>query len=293
MSQAEALLNGIATYSINPANEPHIVINSDRSVFIPEELKNIAVQHDHNIETVTFDCPRYWDGHDMSVMHVYINYMRADDEKSSAPGLNVRVDESDPSIMHFEWLIDGFLTAVPGSITFLVCAKKTNEDGSESQHWNSMLSNGEMYISPGLETEAVIYNHYPGIITMLLSRMDLVEAETTREAILGYVETYLLENEATWIKQFFVSDVVLDMVRNYMQESGITVNNLVVVGTEKPSFPCTWFRVTDVVAKPLVDTDNIYITDSTTGIPYRVYIADGKLTMTEVQVANSEQILLS
>ena len=29
--------------------EPHIIINSDRSVTIPEELKNIAVQYDHNI----------------------------------------------------------------------------------------------------------------------------------------------------------------------------------------------------------------------------------------------------
>lgn len=42
-------------------DEAHIVINSDRSVSVPDELKNIAVQYDHNIETVTFDCPRYWD----------------------------------------------------------------------------------------------------------------------------------------------------------------------------------------------------------------------------------------
>ena len=47
-------------------SEPHIVIDSHRAITVPEQLKRIAVQFDHNFETVTFDCPRYWDGHDLS-----------------------------------------------------------------------------------------------------------------------------------------------------------------------------------------------------------------------------------
>ena len=57
-----------------PNLEEHIKIGLDRHITVPESLKRIAVQYDHNVETVTFDCPRYWDGHDMSKMTVYINY---------------------------------------------------------------------------------------------------------------------------------------------------------------------------------------------------------------------------
>ena len=45
-------------FSASGIDEQHIIINSDRSITVPTELKNIAVQNDHNIETVMFDCPR-------------------------------------------------------------------------------------------------------------------------------------------------------------------------------------------------------------------------------------------
>lgn len=85
MGRAEDLLNGLQNTDTNNEislliagentdTEPHFVINDNRVISVPSELRTIAVQYDHNIETVTFDCPRYWDGHDMSKMVVYINY---------------------------------------------------------------------------------------------------------------------------------------------------------------------------------------------------------------------------
>ena len=56
-------------------SEEHIIIGRDRYITVPEGLKRIAVQYDHNVETVTFDCPRYWDEHDLSTMNIYINYI--------------------------------------------------------------------------------------------------------------------------------------------------------------------------------------------------------------------------
>ena len=290
MSQAEALLNDVTAYVVDPVNEGHIIIDQNRVIDIPDELKKIAVQYDHNVETVTFDCPRYWDGHDLSLMKIYINYMRADDEVNSALCENIRVNEIDESIMHFDWTIDGFLTAIKGPITFLVCAKKTNEDGSETRHWNSELSTREMYISPGLEAESVVYNHYPGIITTLLSRMDYVETLTTREAMLGYVETYLTENNELWLKTFFESEPMLNLVRDYMNEVGINVSSHIVVSTEKPSYACTWFHVTNVISGAAVDSHNIYIKDSVTGASYKVHVVDGKLTMTEIYIEGEKNI---
>ena len=80
MGQADELLNslsannGIYARTVDPSTEEHIVVGDDRVITVPDSLKRIAVQYDHNVETVTFDCPRYWDGLDMSQMAIYINY---------------------------------------------------------------------------------------------------------------------------------------------------------------------------------------------------------------------------
>ena len=168
MSQVEELLNGIpedeiATYLARPENEPHVVIDENRFITVPEELKRIAVQYDHDIETVTFDCPRYWDGHDMSKMAVYINYMRSDRGKGCYPVAKVTVDESDPNVMHFDWTISQNVTLKDGNIAFLVCIKKLNDEGYEENHWNSEL-NDEMYVSEGLECGETIAALYPDIL---------------------------------------------------------------------------------------------------------------------------------
>ena len=79
MSQTEDLLNSlsatdISTYSSDSSAEPHIIIGSDRIITVPDSLKRIAVQYDHNVETVTFDCPRYWDERDLSQLTIFISF---------------------------------------------------------------------------------------------------------------------------------------------------------------------------------------------------------------------------
>ena len=178
MSRAEDLLDTLSDEPMpalaDPANEPHIVIDTSRRITVPEELKRIAVQYDHNIETVTFDCPRYWDGHDMSKMAIYINYRCPDKTMGSYLAENVVVDKSDESMMHFDWTISKNVTMADGNLMFLVCIKKTNEEGEEVNHWNTEL-NREMYISEGMECDEDIIESYPDIITQLLLRMDSVE----------------------------------------------------------------------------------------------------------------------
>jgi len=153
MSEATQLLNNLDEINsrlADPSGEGHIIIGDDRFITVPDELKRIAVQYDHNIETVTFDCPRFWDDHDMSKMNVYINYLRSD----KAPGVykadNVRVDETDESIMHFDWTISKNVTSTAGNIVFLVCVKKADDEGNEGNHWNSELCK-DCYVSEGLE----------------------------------------------------------------------------------------------------------------------------------------------
>lgn len=161
MSKAEELLNtldsngSVAVLSADASTEPHIVIGRDRFITVPDELKRIAVQYDHNIETVTFDCPRYWDEHDMSELEVYINYRRSDNKAGTYKTTAVTVDSSDDSIIHFDWTISKNVTWASGQITFNVCIKQMDESGTtELRHWNSELCK-DCHISEGFEIGVV------------------------------------------------------------------------------------------------------------------------------------------
>lgn len=176
MSDVDKLLDSLTddekfAYAYGAVAEPHIVIGEDRRIVVPPSLRRLAVQHDHNIETVTFDCPRYWDNHDMSKMQVYINYILPDGETGSLIGENVTAEEN---IMHFDWTISRNITGNKGNIIFLVCVKKTDAEGNEVNHWNSERCE-DCYISEGLEAEETVVEEYPDIVTQLLTRMDTVE----------------------------------------------------------------------------------------------------------------------
>ena len=185
MSQADELINGLsdeefALYTANPTEEQHIIVDENRIITVPSELKKIAVQYDHNIETVTFDCIRYWDGHDMSTMKVYINYTRSDKYTGCYLADNVRVDEADDSIMHFDWTISRNVTESAGPLTILVCVKMVDADGNEVNHWNSER-NTDMTISNGMECGDIIVNKYPDVITYLLADMGNLADLTTED----------------------------------------------------------------------------------------------------------------
>ena len=166
MSNAENLLNTLSSAGqlATSFGEGHIVIDNKRIVTVPDKLKRLAVQYDHDIETVTFDCPRYWDGIDMSEMSIYINYLRLDTYSGSYKVQNVTVDSNNSTKMHFDWTISRNVTSVIGKLVFLVCIRKTDENGNEVNHWNSELCK-DCYISEGLEVDGEeLKELYPDII---------------------------------------------------------------------------------------------------------------------------------
>lgn len=142
MSEADNLL---ATLSVDYSDEAYIFVNDDRSIVAPDELKHIAVEHDHNIETVIIDCPRYWDGHDFSKMTPYVNYMRPDGYKDSYRAKNLRVSDEDDTRIFFNWTISANVTQIKGNISFLVYI----EDPDANPCWHSRL-NQQMIIDEGL-----------------------------------------------------------------------------------------------------------------------------------------------
>ena len=168
---------------LQPNPEGHIVVGGNRHITVPSNLKRLGVQYDHNMESVTFDCPRYWDGQDMSAMAVYVNYTRSNGSGGTYSdrypvGLPT-IDENDDKIMHFDWTISRNVTEVAGPIAFLVCVMATGPDDEGNQveihHWNSEICE-DCYISKGMKTEENSFEMYPDETTQLLERMLVVEA---------------------------------------------------------------------------------------------------------------------
>jgi hypothetical protein len=171
MATAEEIL----ARTVTPETEPHIVIGPDRVIIVPPELQNIAVQYDHNIETVIFDCPRYWDDHDMSTMRVFIEYTRADTARGSYECMDVSVDVDNDGIMHFSWTLDSHATASAGKLLIQVVVKSSDEDGNLSERWGSII-NDEMQVKPSMNALADFAQQYPDTILGIMTRLDAIVA---------------------------------------------------------------------------------------------------------------------
>lgn len=155
MSLAENLLNSLP----NNANEnsriggsgeeePHIVVDSSRKITVPDSLRLIAVKGDKDIETVTIDCIRYWDGNDLSAFAIeIICELPNGSEVTYTPNEKIIAE----TYFSFDWLIGRDFTNHSGKLTFWIVAKKLNEDGTLDKQWSS-LQNDECSVAIGSKT---------------------------------------------------------------------------------------------------------------------------------------------
>ena len=153
----------------------HIVISRDKSVYVPEIIRKSIVYRDRNVERLTFDCPRYWSGIDISELNIYVNYIaEGQKKKKEDPGSflceNVIVDEDNTEIFHFDWRITSNASEFPDKLIFLVCAKSVDAEGNEDVHWNSHLCK-DLEVQEGLEASDSIVNKYPDVIESILSKL--------------------------------------------------------------------------------------------------------------------------
>lgn len=260
MSKAEELLNAVATnnmavYTVNPDVEQHIVINDDRTITVPDELKKLAVQYDHNVETVTFDCPRYWDGLDMSGMAIYINYLRPDEKSSFYQVAEVTADTSDDTIMHFDWVISKNVTLVPGQVSFAICIKATDAEGNEQNHWNSEICTS-CYVSKGLECAGEVFEEiYPDVIEQwhkeFLGITEVVEDVTVSLVELRdsgelngatFTPSVSAEGVLSWTNDRDLPNPEPFDVTGATSAATAALNSFVTIGnTEPASGPALWF----------------------------------------------------
>lgn len=287
MSYDETLLRQAAmtgAYATTEEAEQHIVIGQDRFITVPEELKRLAVQYDHNIETVTFDCPRYWDGLDMSKMRIYVNYKRSDRVYGSYAATDITVDDVDDSVMHFKWRITKNVSLAAGQIEFLVCIKQVDSEGTEELHWNSERCE-DCYISEGMEWGEQIAETYPDIVSQLelenRERAQIVIDELLADRNAGRFNPIIdvtaiagghliTITSGPNIKEFEVLDGNTDSIRAYL-------NSCVSISNTKPvAGPAFWF-------------DNTNQPDASMGI-FKFMKSDGSIVTIYPVVKLSEDI---
>lgn len=128
-----------------------LIINSDlRTIYSPNVV--VGVFSDHNVNRLTFSCPRFYDGLDLSTFDVYINYVNALGE-----GSVYRCDDvsaQDFQHIEFSWLISNYVTKKEGKIKFSVCMKDYNEENEIAHEFNTIPVIG--IVKPGLETSTVV-----------------------------------------------------------------------------------------------------------------------------------------
>lgn len=175
MTEAEKLL---ATLDVNDPkllpipskDDGYIIIGEDRIITVPDALKRIAVQYDIDVEAVMFECPRYFNGIDLTKLDLYVNYIRADGGPSSYHIEDVTINPENDKQIHFTWLIGGYLTEVAGNLQFIVSGSKTDESGNVVNKWNTEI-NSDLYIPKSIGSAEYVAVLYPDIVTQLLTRL--------------------------------------------------------------------------------------------------------------------------
>ena len=221
MSLAEEMLatmplsDDSSTYSAD--EEPHIVINESRQAIVPNELKTIAVTGDKDIETVTFDCVRYWDGNDLSTFAIYLNYVLPD----NTPGTYIpkAITTSDgEDVYHFDWKIKNNITTKSGKISFAITAVKTkqNENGETvvDKQWSS-LPNGDCSIALGLGISNVpTEEESSDVVAQLSAILEQIHADVDE-----WIKTVVVQTTGTSKTQVMSQEAVTTSLNIYKQQS--------------------------------------------------------------------------
>lgn len=240
MDQVTELLNNMseeerAAILAASAEEEHITIDAYRKITVPEALQRLAVQFDHNMETVTFDCPRYWDGVDMKDMVIYINYVLPDSTLGTYVVEKAEVDTNDDSIIHFNWTISHNVTQTDGKIAFAICIRETDDEGFEIRHWNTEINN-ECYISKGLTCGDVEYELSSDLIAKLT---DMIESRGYTQLLhrVDELETGAIGNSN--------AIAALSLIHENLSQNLDTLTDKVLAMEEEEIGTATWYLVVD------------------------------------------------
>ena len=146
-----------------------VIDGETRIISVPAEYKELGVESDEKVTRVKFQCPKIvGDNIDLTEYNLYINYRNAGNKLNSYLVEDVTVTGD---TINFSWLLSRHVTENPGTISYIVCAKKSDDTGVINE-WNTKVATGIVGI--GLEaTEEIEEQNIDAIEQILRSIVEL------------------------------------------------------------------------------------------------------------------------
>ena len=147
-----------------------VIDGETRTISVPTEYKELGVESDEKVTRVRFQCPKIvGDNIDLTEYNLYINYRNAGNKLNSYLVEDVTITGD---TINFSWLLSRHVTESPGTISYIVCAKKSDYTGVINE-WNTKVATGTVGV--GLETTEEIEEQNIDVIEQILR--SIVELE--------------------------------------------------------------------------------------------------------------------
>lgn len=147
-----------------------VIDGETRIISVPNEYKELGVESDEKVTRIKFQCPKIvGDNVDLTEYNLYINYRNASNKLNSYLVEDVTVSDN---TLSFSWLLSRHVTESPGTISYIVCAKKSDDTGVINE-WNTKVATGIVGI--GLEATEEIEEQNIDVIEQILK--SIVELE--------------------------------------------------------------------------------------------------------------------
>ena len=157
--------------------ELFVIDNELRTITIPSNIQNVGVESDEDVRRLRFQMPKQYGEVDLSAFDVRVNYLNANKEGD----VYVVTDkEVSGDHMTFSWLLSRNAMAYKGTIRFIVCLKKTDDEGVTQQEFNTTIA--QLTVLEGLETTEKMIQENKDLIEAILKQLDDVSgAEAKRQ----------------------------------------------------------------------------------------------------------------
>ena len=158
-----------------------VIDGETRIISVPNEYKELGVESDENVTRIKFQCPKIvGDNIDLTEYNLYINYRNAGNKLNSYLVEDATVTGD---VINFSWLLSRHVTESPGTISYIVCAKKSDYTGVINE-WNTKVATGTVGV--GLEATEEIEEQNIDIIDQILRSIVKLENSTGGSGVSDY-----------------------------------------------------------------------------------------------------------
>ena len=163
---------------ITDSDQRFVIDAKTRVLTFLGEHKPQLIQGDHNSERLTFEVPRFVEGHDMSActkIEVHYNNISADKKNESRdvyPVDDVQVSPDSDDVVIFSWLISGNATKYEGILIFLVKFKCLTGETIDYA-WNTDIYSG-IPVGEGMDNTDSVMAEYSDMFASIDAGLDVI-----------------------------------------------------------------------------------------------------------------------